>query len=193
MGLRLGPSPRPPSPGPSAGPPSPEPPSTRPPKISPFFSSPTIFFLPYLAGLLVEFWWCLKRQDPQMCTFGVLELPCETPAALGQVLLPKVEIDQSRSHCTGEQGLSCWLVKLAVVGLPRCRVLRQFAKAKTLHEPPQLRTSARMAWLHRWSILACGGAQALSVSLMARSGVGSNGAAPSMAEVFMEARCASQF
>ena len=22
-------------------------------------------------GLLVEFWWCLKRRDPQMCTFGL--------------------------------------------------------------------------------------------------------------------------
>ena len=32
-------------------------------------------------GLLVEFWWCLKRRDPQMCTFGVLGLSCEAPAA----------------------------------------------------------------------------------------------------------------
>ena len=31
--------------------------------------------------LSVEFWWCLKRQDPQMCAFGVLGLLCETPAA----------------------------------------------------------------------------------------------------------------
>ena len=28
------------------------------------------FFLPSLRGLLVEFWWCLKRRDPQMRTFG---------------------------------------------------------------------------------------------------------------------------
>ena len=28
----------------------------------------------------MEFWWCLKRQDPQRCTFGVLGLSCETPA-----------------------------------------------------------------------------------------------------------------
>ena len=33
--------------------------------------------------LLVEFWWCLKRQDPRMCTFGVLGLLCESPAASG--------------------------------------------------------------------------------------------------------------
>ena len=38
------------------------------------------FFLPSLGGLLVEFWWCLKRQDPEMCTFGVLGLSCETLA-----------------------------------------------------------------------------------------------------------------
>ena len=31
--------------------------------------------------LLVEFWWCLKRRSPQMCTFGVLGLLCEAPAA----------------------------------------------------------------------------------------------------------------
>ncbi len=33
-------------------------------------------FLP-LWGLLVEFWWCLKRRGAQMCTFGVLGLSCE--------------------------------------------------------------------------------------------------------------------
>ena len=31
--------------------------------------------------LLVVFWWCLKRQGAQMCTFGVLWLLCEAPAA----------------------------------------------------------------------------------------------------------------
>ena len=45
------------------------------PKISRFF-----FFLSLLpeislssrsGGLLVEFWWCLKRRDAQMCTFGL--------------------------------------------------------------------------------------------------------------------------
>ena len=38
-------------------------------------------FLPSLGGLLVEFWWCLKRGGAQMCTFGVLWLSCEAPAA----------------------------------------------------------------------------------------------------------------
>ena len=48
-----------------------------------FFSSPaTISLFFCLSGcLLVEFWWCLKRRDPQMCTFGVLGLSCEAPAA----------------------------------------------------------------------------------------------------------------
>ena len=41
------------------------------------------FFLPSLGCLLVEFWWCLKRWDPQMCTFGNLGLTCEDPSAGG--------------------------------------------------------------------------------------------------------------
>ena len=40
------------------------------------------FFLPSLGGLLVEFWWCFfGRPGPQMCTFGILGLSCEAPAA----------------------------------------------------------------------------------------------------------------
>ena len=52
------------------------------PKISRFFfSSPAarfVLFFP-LWGLLVEFWWCLKRRGAQMCTFGVLGLSCASP------------------------------------------------------------------------------------------------------------------
>ena len=54
------------------------------PNISRFFpSTAPIFALLYLSGcLLVEFWWCfLKRRNPDMFTFGVLGLSCETPAA----------------------------------------------------------------------------------------------------------------
>ena len=54
------------------------------PKISLFFvPSPTLIFVLFLSrgGLLVEFWWCLKRRDPLMCTFGDLRLSCETLAA----------------------------------------------------------------------------------------------------------------
>ena len=32
-------------------------------------------------GFLVEFWWCLKHRDAQICAFGVLWLSCEAPAA----------------------------------------------------------------------------------------------------------------
>ena len=58
------------------------------PKISRmiFFPSPaTIFFLSSLSwGLLVEFWWYLKRRGPEMSTFGVLGLSCEAPAGLAE-------------------------------------------------------------------------------------------------------------
>ena len=37
------------------------------------------FFSSVSGGLLVEFWWCLKRRGAQMCTFGVLWLSCEAP------------------------------------------------------------------------------------------------------------------
>ena len=49
------------------------------PKISRFFSPlpPQFFcFFPSLLVFFVEFWWCLKRRDPQMCTFGVPRLSC---------------------------------------------------------------------------------------------------------------------
>ena len=48
-----------------------------------FFLSPAgNFFLSSLCGgFLVEFLWCLKRRDAQMCAFGFLWLSCEAPAA----------------------------------------------------------------------------------------------------------------
>ena len=47
-----------------------------------FFSpAPFSLFLSPSGSLLVEFWWCLKRRDPRMCTFGALGLSCETPVA----------------------------------------------------------------------------------------------------------------
>ena len=47
--------------------------SARPPKISLFFLLSRSHFRSFSlsGGLLVEFWWCLKRRDPQMCTFGL--------------------------------------------------------------------------------------------------------------------------
>ena len=49
------------------------------PKFRAFFLSrqKISFFLLSLGGLLVEFWWCLKRRCAQVCTFGVLWLLCE--------------------------------------------------------------------------------------------------------------------
>ena len=56
------------------------------PKISRFFSLSRHnchSFCFSLGVFLVEFWlFFLKRWDPRMCTFGVLGLSCETPAAL---------------------------------------------------------------------------------------------------------------
>ena len=52
------------------------------PKISRFFSlsrRKISFFSSLSGGLLVEFWWCLKRRGAQMCTFGVLGLSCASP------------------------------------------------------------------------------------------------------------------
>ena len=54
------------------------------PNFALFFPSPATMFALFvlsLGVLLVEFWWCLKRRGPQMCTFGVLGLSCEAPAA----------------------------------------------------------------------------------------------------------------
>ena len=65
-----------------------------------FFPSPTPFslFLSFSGGLPVKFWWCLKRRGAQMCTFGVLGLSCEAPAA------PKLGMWKStRSCCAGSQ------------------------------------------------------------------------------------------
>ena len=49
-------------------------------KISRFFPSPAPIFALFvsLGCLLVEFWWCLKHRNPQMCTLGVLVLSRRT-------------------------------------------------------------------------------------------------------------------
>ena len=46
------------------------------PKFRVFFPSPATKFVLFspLWGLLVDFWWCLKRRGAQMCTFGVLRV-----------------------------------------------------------------------------------------------------------------------
>ena len=71
--------------GPTLRAPQDPPPSDRP-KFRVFFSlSRHNFCLSSLSlGVFSEFWWCLKRWDPQMCTFGVYKLSCETPAAFAK-------------------------------------------------------------------------------------------------------------
>ena len=39
------------------------------------------YFFPLFGDPFVEFWLCLKRRGPQMCTLGVLGQSCEAPAA----------------------------------------------------------------------------------------------------------------
>ena len=91
--LGVGPTPRPPSPGNPRPPPGP--PSSRPPKISRFFCPlPHNFnsFFPLLGVFSLNFGGVFEGRDPQMCTFGLSGLLCETPA------LAKVEIGQSSSR-----------------------------------------------------------------------------------------------
>ena len=63
------------------------------PKISRFFfpvPPQNSFFFALSGGLLVEFWLCLKRRGPEMCTFGVLGLSCASPG--GPVWWAEVEL-----------------------------------------------------------------------------------------------------
>ena len=63
------------------------------PKISLFFSPlppQFLFFSPSLLVLFVEFWWCLKRRGPEMCTFG----------------LSGCRVKPRRPHQTGPAGLA---------------------------------------------------------------------------------------
>ena len=70
-----------------------------------FLLSPTgNFILSSLSGgFLVEFWWCLKRRDAQMCAFGVLWLSCEAPAARSGGAARASHDDQRAQTCTFER------------------------------------------------------------------------------------------
>ena len=74
-----------------------------------FFSLPleNSLFLPSLGSFLVEFWWCFKCRDAQMCAFGVLWLSCGEPRRPGLVGPPVVSHDSPRAQtCTfGGPGL----------------------------------------------------------------------------------------
>ena len=74
------------------------------------FSPPLFSFFPLslsLLGPFVEFWWCLKRRGAEMCTFGVLGLSCEAPAAPK----PRSRIGRSRASSPGQ----LTLVKVFIV------------------------------------------------------------------------------
>ena len=68
------------------------------PKISLFFPCPqNSFFSSLSGGLLVEFWWCLKRRGAQLCTFESLGLSCASPG--GPVWYTHTHTKTSRSRC----------------------------------------------------------------------------------------------
>ena len=129
LGSPLGPTPGPPPPGPppprppqprtaptpdhphpdrpSRTTPPPDHPSAGPPlrwtaqNFALFFPLPpqNSFFSSLSGGLLVEFWWCFKGPDPQMCTFGVLGLLCEAPLQNG-----RASHDRREDSCGGGSG-----------------------------------------------------------------------------------------
>ena len=68
--------------------------------------------------------------------------------------------------------------------------LGQLAKAKVRHEPPAIRTSARHAWLRRWSsILACSAARSVALSLLEQQGgLGADGPTRSSSDVLTQCR-----
>ena len=70
--LRGNPSAGPSSTDPLPGTPAPDLPPPDSPPPDPLRRTASNFALFSLSGgRLVEFWWCLKRRDPQMCTFGL--------------------------------------------------------------------------------------------------------------------------
>ena len=73
-------------------------PKGRGPHVRAFFSLSCPRFRSFSGGLLVECWWCLKRRDPLMCTFGVLGLSCETPAAPKPLELQTTAREPKRAH-----------------------------------------------------------------------------------------------
>ena len=68
------------------------------------------FFYSLSGSLLVEFWWCLKRRDPQMCTFGIshdkhLRVPVfKTPPEFNEQDREKKERNFGRSRGRASKG-----------------------------------------------------------------------------------------
>ena len=83
------------------------------PKISRFFSLPPQFsFFSISCCRFVEFWWGFEGQGPEMCTFGVLGLSCEAPAAPGILGGPAEAL--RRRGCPAE-GVRVGVVRLGAV------------------------------------------------------------------------------
>ena len=87
-------------------------PSARPPKISLFFSLWGVFpcfflsgglsvsFFSLSGGLLVEFWWCLKRRDTQICTFCRLKpwRLCKMSRTILQLICPRPQTPKVKNQ-----------------------------------------------------------------------------------------------
>ena len=114
----------------------------------------------------------------------------EDGAALFRPADGKSEHTLSTQGNMEEPGWWFWPARLGRGGLPETQsFLRQLVKAKTRHVPRILQTSARMAWIWRWSmILACASARAFAQSLLERRGL--DGPTPTIDDVIREARYA---
>ena len=104
--------------------------------------------------------------------------------------------ERAYPELSGEHGRARLVVLASEVGgrwsAETQSFLRQLAKAKTRHMPRILRTSAKLAWMWRWSmILACASARAFAQSLLERRGtLRHDGPTPSSDEVIGDARYA---
>ena len=77
------------------------------PKISRFFSLSHLHFRSFSLSLCVFSWFCggvWKRRGRQMCTFGVLGLLCEAPAAPKPPELHTTARDRSGGGCGPGEG-----------------------------------------------------------------------------------------
>ena len=82
------------------------------PKFRSFFSFPATISLFFCLWLSSNFWWCLKCQDPQMCTFGLLGCPVKPRRQIPPFGAPT-------THCGSKN-------KLAQLGLPKVGLFPPF-------------------------------------------------------------------
>ena len=111
------------------------------PKFRLFFPLPLPFSLFFClsGGLIVEFWWCLKRRDTQMFTFGIsgcrvicppLRPPKKSMTNCKFCLYPeKKESNTAERNSTGRRPLHLRLLFLLLVFLLRLAAAAVFAAA----------------------------------------------------------------